>query len=100
MTVCDEANVDATGMRTDQRRRNAGPGGERAGVDNDFVSGGIDGADGEQGTILFRRKAGDDACGKRSAMSGAVRIRSRNLAPGSSTWRHSMQSVVSTPLCF
>ncbi len=35
-------------------------GGERVGVDKNFVPGDIDGADGEPGAVLFRRKAGDD----------------------------------------
>src|SRR5271166_487608 len=113
-TIGDEADIDAAGMRTVQRRKDAGParasrcmarststnfdwrssarryryvtsfwefsieisyieisqklahlGGERVGVDKDFVPGRIDGADGEPGAILIRRKAGDDGCGER-----------------------------------
>jgi hypothetical protein len=60
-------------MGADQRRGNAGPDGERVGVDKNFVPGGIDGGDSEQGAILFSRETGDDGCGERGRTKRSVR---------------------------
>ena len=68
-------------------------GGERVGVDKNFVPGDIDGADGEPGAILFRRKQVTMVAANAAEINEAVSIRSPNLAPRSSIWRHSMLSV-------
>jgi len=54
--IGDKADIDPAAMGADQRGGDTRPLGQHIGIDQDFMLRGIDRADGETGTVLFRRE--------------------------------------------